>query len=173
MFLSSNFFLVLASITKFSIQFASTLSYKNSWNILFIILSSKLHSPKYITFSLSSSLFVKNATFYLSPLICMLLYSQIRSSLLKYFIFLSLSITSLIMFYSLLYAGSTFCSLIQAVGICSSLEYKNIVLHLDSTISSALTCSSNYQFNNLFSLTVIVQALAFNSFSISSSRLIL
>jgi len=88
-----------------------------------------------ISFGLNSPLFVKNATFYLSPsLICMLLYFLIRFSLLKYFISLSLSITSLIISCPLLYAGSTFCSSILAIEICSSLECKNIMLYISNLI---------------------------------------
>ena len=56
---------------------------------------SKLHSLKYIIFSSNSLLFIKNAAFHLLySLIHTLLYSHIRSNLLKYFTFLSLLITS-------------------------------------------------------------------------------
>ena len=55
----------------------------------------ELHDLKYITFGLNNSLFVKNATFHsLSFLICILLYLQMRSNLLKYLASLSLLITS-------------------------------------------------------------------------------
>ena len=62
------------------------------WNVY-----SKLNNPKCITLGLNNSLFIKNAAFYLfSSLICILLYSQMRSNLLKYFASLSLSIIFLI-----------------------------------------------------------------------------
>ena len=95
--LSSNSFFVLAGIMKLFMQFASTPSYSSSQNMLFIILPSELHSPKYkyITLGLNKSLLVKKAAFNSYPsLIYMLLYPQIRSSLLKYFAFFNLSITS-------------------------------------------------------------------------------
>ena len=96
--LSSNSFLVLAGITKLSMQFASTPSWSNFLNILFIILwnvSSELHNPKYMTCGFNKSLFVKKAAFHLSSsLIHMLLYLQIRSSLLKNFASFNLSTTS-------------------------------------------------------------------------------
>ena len=63
--LSSSSFLVLVGIMKLFIQFASTLLYKSSQKILFIILwnvSSELHNLKYITFSLNSSLFIKSTS---------------------------------------------------------------------------------------------------------------
>ena len=68
--------------------------------MLFIILwnvSSELKSLKYITLDLNKSLLLKKAAFYLSPsLIHILLYSHMRSSLLKYFASFNLLITSLI-----------------------------------------------------------------------------
>ena len=97
---SSNSSMVFAGMTKSFIQFASIPLWSNSQKILFIILwnvPSELHSPKYMTCGSNSPLFVRNAAFHLSPsLICILLYPQIRSNLLKYFASLSLSITSLI-----------------------------------------------------------------------------
>ena len=84
---------------KSFIYFTNTSLCKSFWKILFIIfwnVPSKLHNPKYITLVLNSSLFVKNTIFYSSSsLIHMLLYSQIKSNLLKYLVSLSLSITFL------------------------------------------------------------------------------
>ena len=94
----SNTSMVFAGITKSSIQFASTPLWSNSQKILFIILlnvSGELHSPKYMTCGSNSPLFVRNVAFHSFPsLICMLLYLQMRSNLLKYLISLSLSIIS-------------------------------------------------------------------------------
>jgi len=68
--------------------------------MLFIILwnvSGELHNPKYITLGSNNPLLVRKAAFHSSPfLIYILLYPQIRFSLLKYLVFLSLMITSLI-----------------------------------------------------------------------------
>jgi len=62
------------------------------WNV-----PGELHNPKYMTLGLNNLLFVKKTAFYLlSSFIHMLLYSQIKSSLLKYFAFFNLMITSLI-----------------------------------------------------------------------------
>ena len=80
------------------IVFASIFSCNSSQNILFIIhwnVPGKLQSPKYITWGLNSPLFVKNTAFHSSPsFIHTLLYSQIKSNLLKYLASFSLSITS-------------------------------------------------------------------------------
>ena len=92
-FFSSSFF-VLVGITKSS----SISSCSNSQKILFIIfwnILRELYSLKYITLGSNSLLFIKNDAFHSSPfLIHTLLWSQIRSNLLKYFASLSLSITS-------------------------------------------------------------------------------
>ena len=122
---------------------------KSSQNILLIIcsnISGKLHNLKYITFGSNSPLFIGNTVFHLLPsLIHTLLYFQIRSSLLKYFVFLSLSITS------------------------SIYKHDTIYSELDSTISSALSCLSSYWFKALSFLTYV---LVFNSFGVISSKLI-
>ena len=94
-FSSSSF--VFTRITKSSIQFARLSLYNSSLNMLVIIcqkVASELYSPKYITFGLNSPLFIKKAAFHLlHSFICMLLYSQIKSNLLKYFTSFNLSIT--------------------------------------------------------------------------------
>ena len=97
-FSSSSF--VFTRITKSSIQFARLSLYNSFLNMLVIIcqkVASELYSSKYITFGLNSPLFIKKATFHLlHSFICMLLYSQIKSNLLKYFTSFNLSITLLI-----------------------------------------------------------------------------
>ena len=91
---------VFTRITKLSIQFARFPLCNSSLNMLVIICQkviSELYSPKYITFGLNSPLFIKKAVFHLlHSFICILLYPQIKSNLLKYFASFNLSITLLI-----------------------------------------------------------------------------
>ena len=131
----SSSFLVLVDI----IRFYNTSLCKSSWNIniLFIILwnmPGKLYNPKYITLGSNSLLsFISFFDLY----IVILLYSQIRSNLLKYLASLSLSITSSI-------KGSGFFIL-----------YSTVYYELDSTISPVLSYLFSYWFNASIFLTVI------------------
>ncbi len=99
--LSSSFFLCFGQISQsYLCSLPVSIYIVASWIYWFIILEmflEELHSPKYITWGSNSPLFVKKAAFYSFPsFIQMLLYSQIKSNLLKYLASFSLSITSLI-----------------------------------------------------------------------------
>ena len=150
--------------------------------MLFIILwnvSSKLYNSKYITFGSKSPLFIRKAAFHLFPfLIYTLLQPQIRSNLSKYFTSLSLSMTFSIKDNDVLFFIVYWFSFLQSYISHSNpsffgiQKYDAVYLELDSTINSALSYSSSYQFNVLSFFIVIVQALVFNSLGVSFVRLI-